>query len=135
MVADDAPDVGGTGRGGPADPGVPRRQPPGRGPEANAAKDAVTRRTDPIADLPAGWPRPAPRMAVRHHRLPQPPVAGTTHRIKPDRAEILQRTGHRRVRNVRVRDRRNSGWVRNSAGRRKLQPQPRRQDRQRLRRR
>ncbi len=61
VVADDAPDVGGTGRGGPADPGVPRRQPPGRGPEANAAKDAVTRRTDqarPGRDPPAHRPPP-----------------------------------------------------------------------------
>ena len=40
VVADDASDVGGTGRGGPADPGVPRRQPPGRGPEADPAAKA-----------------------------------------------------------------------------------------------
>ena len=82
MVADDAPDVGGAGVGGPADPAVTGGQHPGRRVEADATEDAVAPRADPVAHPAAGRPRPALRMAQLHHRLPLPTVGGIANPVR-----------------------------------------------------
>ncbi len=135
VAADHAGDAGGAGLGGPADPGVPRRGPPGRRPEAGPARDAVALRTDPVARPAARRPRPAPRMVALHHRLPQPAVVGAAHRTGPDRTGIPQRKRHRRVGDGAGRDGRGGVRIGRCAGRRKRFPHALRQRRKRLRRR
>ena len=62
-----------------------------------------SRRPRGTAPRPGG-PRPSQRVVRRHHRLPEPAVIGTAHRIERDRAELLQRAGHPDVGNVFDRD-------------------------------
>ena len=135
VAADHAGDVGGAGVGGPPDPGVPRRGPPGRRPEADPAQDAVALRADPVAQLAAGRTRPAPRMVALHHRLPQPAVVGAAHRAGPDGTGFPEGTGHRRVGDGAGRDSRGGVRIRRGADLRKRLPHALRQGGQRLRRR
>ena len=135
MVAEDAPDVGSAGVRGPSDPFVPRTKLPGRRPEADSAKDAVTLRADPVTHLAAGRPHPSQRMMLLHHRLPKPAVIGIAHRIKRDETKLLQPAGQPGVGNLARRDGGSGGRIRHVACRRKLKPQTLRERRQRLRRR
>ena len=80
-------------------------------------------RSDPVAQLAAGRPRPSQRMMRLHHRLPQPAVGGVAHRIERDRAEILPCAGQTGVGNVFGWDGGSNGRIRHVAGRRKIEPE------------
>ncbi len=51
VVADHATEVGRAGRGGPADPVIPRAQCPGRRAKTDPTEDTMAFRPDPVADL------------------------------------------------------------------------------------
>ena len=134
VVADDAPDIGGAGVGGPSGPFVPCPQLPGRRAEADPAEDAVTLRADPVAHPAAGRTGPSPGMARRHHRLPGPAVGGGVHRIERDGADLFRRAGRPGIGNVFGGHDRSDGRIRHVAGRRKIEARMSCRRRQRLRR-
>ena len=134
MVADDTPDVGGAGVGGPSDPRVARPQLPGRRAEADTAEDAVALRPDPVAQLPAE----AAPIPEDDEPPSSPPTAGGRRRRPPDRARPGRGPPVRRPAGCRERLRPGQREQRSDPaprGPRKIEPDALRKRRQRLRRR
>ena len=87
-------------------------------PKPTPPEDAAAPGADPVAQLSARRPGPSERMMRRHHRLPEPAVAGVADRLERDRAELRQRAVQPGVGNLAVRDRARGGELRRLAGRR-----------------